>query len=91
MLTFEEILQEARKLKPEEKRKLGVLLTAERPTTLEELAAEQGKGPVNFDELLKLGEFWPEEESVDDFNAFVRESRRGDPFKGIAELSSLED
>ncbi|HMV48610.1 MAG TPA: hypothetical protein PLD20_33120 [Blastocatellia bacterium] len=86
MLTFEEVLQEAQKLKPVEKRKLSVLLASEKPTTIEELAAEQGKGPVNFDELLKLGEFWPEEESVDDFNAFIRESRRGDPFKGIADL-----
>lgn len=86
MPTFEEVLEEAKKLKPEERRKLNAALATERPKTLEELAAEQGKGPVNFDELLRLGEFWPEDESVDDFNAFVRESRRGNPFKRIAEL-----
>ncbi|MEK7833531.1 MAG: hypothetical protein AAB401_20750 [Acidobacteriota bacterium] len=86
MLTFEEVLEEAKKLKPEERRRLNAALAVERPKTIEELAAEQGKGPVNFDELLKLGEFWPEDESIDDFNAFVRESRRGDPFKRIAEL-----
>ncbi len=41
----------------------------------EALAAEQGISPVtNFEDL--LGDFWPEEESVDDFIAAVREWRR---------------
>lgn len=88
MLTFEEILQEARKLQPQEKHRLSYILTEETPKTIEQLAAEQGKGPVNFDDLLKRGEFWPEDESVDDFVAFVRESRKEDPFK---RLSRLED
>jgi hypothetical protein len=42
---------------------------------LEALAEEQGISPVtNFDDL--LGDFWPEEESVDDFIAAVQEWRR---------------
>ena len=39
--------------------------------TPEELAAAQGVNPVaNVDDL--YGDFWPEDESVDDFMAFVR-------------------
>ena len=88
MPTFEEVLEEARKLKPQEKRRLSYILAEEVPKTIEQIAAEQGKGPVNFDDLLKRGEFWPEDESVDDFVAFVREVRKDDPFK---RLSRLED
>lgn len=76
MLTFEEVLEEARKLKPLEKRRLRYILEQETPKTIEQIAAEQGVGPVNFDDLLKRGEFWPEDESIDEFNAFVRESRQ---------------
>lgn len=43
--------------------------------SLEELAAEQGVKPVeNPDEL--LGDFWPEEENLDDFLAWFRKLRR---------------
>jgi len=39
------------------------------------LAAEQGVTPIaDFDAL--LGDFWPEEESADEFIAAVREWRR---------------
>lgn len=86
MVTFEEILEEARKLKPNEKRRLSEILAEEVPKTIEEIAAEQGVGPIDFDELRKLGEFWPEDESIDDFNAFIRESRQEDPFRRIARL-----
>ena len=42
---------------------------------LDELAREQGVGVVkNFEDL--LGDFWPEDESVDDFLDAVREWRR---------------
>ncbi len=43
---------------------------------LAQWVAEQGKQPINYEELRKLGEFFPEEESVDDLIAFIRESRR---------------
>lgn len=86
MLTFEEILQEARKLHPQEKRRLGQILVEEAPKSIEQIAAEQGVGPVDFDKLRKLGEFWPEDESVDEFIEFVRESRREDPYRRLARL-----
>ena len=43
--------------------------------TWQELAAEQGVRPVErFEDL--LGDFWPEDETADDFIAAVREWRR---------------
>ncbi|MBT3269020.1 hypothetical protein HN371_17870 [Candidatus Poribacteria bacterium] len=42
---------------------------------LDTLAREQGVGPVvNFDDL--LGDFWPEDETADEFIATVRRWRR---------------
>ncbi len=79
MSTLEEILKAARTLPPQEQRRLRELLAEEAPKSIEQIAAEQGKGPINFDELLALGEFWPEDESIDDFIAAVREWRRDDP------------
>ena len=62
-------------------RKAGTVLVSGRtfftapPRTWQELAAEQGVSPVgSADEL--VGDFWPEDESVDDFLAAVREWRR---------------
>ena len=47
----------------------------ESKTDLESLAAQQGVSAVSdFDSL--LGDFWPEEESADQFIASVREWRR---------------
>lgn len=86
MLTFEEVLEEAKKLKPEEKRKLGHILIREAPKTIEQIMAEQGVGPLDFNELRKLAGGWPEDENIDDFTAFVKESRQGDPYKRIANL-----
>ncbi|MGH9838526.1 MAG: hypothetical protein ACREEM_07070 [Blastocatellia bacterium] len=76
MTTFEQVLEGARKLSLEEQRLLSEVFAEEPPKTIEQIIAEQGKGPINFDELRKLGEFWPEDESIDDFLAFIRESRR---------------
>ncbi len=45
------------------------------PKTLEELAAEQGVPPPGDGREL-LGDFWPEDESADDFLAAVRGPRR---------------
>src|SRR5947208_13486144 len=43
--------------------------------TVEELAVEQGVKPIeNPDEL--LGDFWPEDESIDDFLIWLRKVRR---------------
>jgi hypothetical protein len=43
---------------------------------LQKLAAERGVKPLTSDELLALGDLWPEDESVDDFLAALREQRR---------------
>ena len=78
-LTYEQVLEEMLKLSPVERAQALDCIVSEPPIrplkSLAELAAEQGKGPVDFEELLKLGEFFPAEESVDDLIAFVRESR----------------
>lgn len=47
----------------------------EPPADLETLARLQGTKPVNFDELMATPEHWPDDESVDDFIAAVREWR----------------
>jgi hypothetical protein len=45
------------------------------PKSLEELAREQGVAPVDdFDAL--LGDFWPEDETADEFVAALRRWRR---------------
>jgi hypothetical protein len=46
-----------------------------RSKSVEQLAREQGVQPVdNPDDL--LGDFWPEDESIDDFLAWLQEVRR---------------
>jgi hypothetical protein len=42
---------------------------------LEELAAEQGVKPVESPKVLR-GDFWPEDESLDEFLAWLRKLRR---------------
>lgn len=45
----------------------------------DELAAEQGVQPIeNFDQFLdEIGDFWSEEESVEEFDAWLRLLREG--------------
>ncbi len=79
-ITLEKVLADARTLPGNEQAALvdALLMPVIRPRkTIEQLAAEQGKKPVDFDELLKLGEFFPEEESVDDLVNTVRAWRSG--------------
>ncbi len=47
MPIFEEVLEEARKLRPQEKRRLSRILAEETPKTIEQIAAEQGVGPLD--------------------------------------------
>lgn len=80
-VTFDKVLEEAVTLSPQEQHRLIQLLTARaaqtRPRkTIEQMAADQGKKPLNFDEIRALGSFFPEEESVDDLIETVRELRR---------------
>ena len=49
--------------------------------SLDEIIAQQGKGPITDIAELR-GDFWPEEESIDDFLAALHEWRghnRADP------------
>jgi hypothetical protein len=49
-----------------------------------ELARRQGVKPIeNMDDL--RGDFWPEEESIDDFLAWLRELRQSDKPRSIPE------
>ena len=47
----------------------------EPPPDLATLARLQGTAPVVFDELMATPEHWPDDESIDDFIAAVREWR----------------
>src|SRR5437867_496433 len=49
---------------------------AERLAALERHAAAAGIKPVDDAALDAMGEVWPEDESVDDFLAWLRKSRR---------------
>jgi hypothetical protein len=50
-----------------------------RHKSVDELAAEQGVQPiVDFQRFLdEIGDVWPEEESVEEFMAWLAETRRG--------------
>ncbi len=77
-ITLEKILEEVNSLPPNEKEALidALLQPVIRPRkTIEQLVAEQGKKPLNFAELRRLGKFFPEDESVDDLVRTVREWR----------------
>ena len=58
----------------------GKEIFAEKPRPdVMELAREQGVLPIrNFDDL--LGDFWPEDESVDEFIEEIRALRRRDGY-----------
>jgi hypothetical protein len=72
--TFEQVLKDAQSLPVEKRRLLSELL--ESPKSLEEIAAEQGVKPFDFDAAQREARFWPEEESIDDFIATLQEWRR---------------
>ncbi len=79
-ITLEKVLADAKTLPLEEREELIDLLRIHliRPKkAIEQLAKEQGKKPVDFDELLKLGEFFPQEESVNDLVNTVQQWRSG--------------
>lgn len=73
--TLEQVLEYARALPIADQQLLAELL--EPPKTIEQLAAEQGVGPFDFDAArVEAADIWPEDESIDDFLAFLVESRR---------------
>jgi hypothetical protein len=73
--TLDEVYELAMRLSLEDKHRLVRLLKP--PKTLEQLAEEQGVKPFNWDEAQEeAAGIWPEEDSIDDFLAFLKESRR---------------
>ena len=77
-VTLEKVLEEAKALTPHEREILldALQQSVIRPRkTIEQIAKEQGKKPINFAELRKLGRFFPEDENIDDLVQTVREWR----------------
>jgi hypothetical protein len=50
---------------------------------VETLAKQQGVGPFNFARARQLGNFWPKDESIDEFIATVRQWRDEEGAKGL--------
>ena len=88
-MTFDEVLEKALALPLADQRRLGFTLSASAAfetrngdeyltprERLEKMVIAQGKKPLNFAELRRLGEFFPEDESVDDLVSAIREWRR---------------
>lgn len=73
--TLDEVYEAARRLSIADQQRLVRLLKP--PKTLEQLAEEQGVKPFNWDEAQEAAAgIWPEEDSIDEFLAFLRESRK---------------
>jgi hypothetical protein len=78
--TLDRIIKEAFSLPPQDQRRLIELLNARIAQTgpvktIEQLAEEQGKGPLDFSTIRSLGSFFPDDESVDDLISTVRQLR----------------
>ena len=78
--TLEKIVQDATSLPLEQQQLLIQMLVARlsRPLakkSIEQIVAEQGKGPLRFSEIRELGAFFPEDESVDDLIGTIRSLR----------------
>ena len=79
--TLEKIVQDAASLPLEQQQLLIQMLVARLPRpsvkkSIEQIAAEQGKGRLIFSEIRALGSFFPEDESVDDLIGTVRNLRQ---------------
>ncbi len=79
MPVLEEIITEVKALHPAEQQRLREILNAgascfDPAKRIEQFAAEQGTRPLNFEEM--LGDFWPKEESTDEFLVTLWEWRR---------------
>ena len=76
MPVLEKIIAEVKALQPAEQQQLREILELESKRfdpvkRINQLALEQGTMPLSFDEM--LGDFWPEDESTDEFLATLRE------------------
>jgi hypothetical protein len=79
-ITLDRIIKDAFSLPPQDQRRLIELLNARMAQsasvkTIEQMAAEQGKVPLDFARIQNLGSFFPAEESVDDLISTVRNLR----------------
>jgi hypothetical protein len=73
--TLDEVLEMARRLPIADQQRLVRLLHP--PKTIEQLAEEQGIKPGDWKASAERARgVWPEDESIDDFLAFLRESCR---------------
>lgn len=86
MPVLENIIAEVKALPFAEQKRLREILNAEAnrfdpAKRIEQLVAEQGTRPLDFEEM--LGNFWPEEESADEFLAALREWRNEGEQRGI--------
>jgi hypothetical protein len=73
--TLDQVLRDAQQLSITDQQLLAELLKL--PKTIKQLAEEQGIGPFDFESArAQASNIWPEEETVDDFIAFLRDSRR---------------
>lgn len=76
----EKIVQDAASLPADQQQQLIQMLIARfshssPKRNIEQIAAEQGKGPLRFSEIRELGSFFPEDENVDDLIKTVRSLR----------------
>ena len=77
---LEKIVQDAASLPVDQQQQLIQMLIARlsHPApkkNIEQIATEQGKGPLRFSEIRELGSFFPEDENVDDLINTVRSLR----------------
>jgi hypothetical protein len=71
--TLDQVFEAAKQLPIADQQLLVELLKP--PKTIEQLAAEQGIRPFDFKAAQAEATFWPEEESIDDFIAALRQWR----------------
>jgi hypothetical protein len=73
--TLDQVFHDAQQLSIVDQQLLAELLKP--PKTIEQLAEEQGIKPFDFEAArVSASGIWPEDESIDDFILFLRESRR---------------
>jgi hypothetical protein len=73
--TLDEVLEAAKQLSIADQQRLVRLLNP--PKTIEQLAEEQGVKPMDWKTAAERAKgVWPEDEDIDEFLAFLRESRK---------------
>jgi len=87
--TLDKIIREVGSLPPEQQQRLIQLLAERIPQpaqikTIEQIASEQGKGPLKFSEIQDLGTFFPEDENVDDLVSTIRSLRQDKSARDLA-------